>query len=299
VAQWVDYTGDGRPDLAISGMDVDLQAGAPVYVTELFEYQNGFFVRNQVQTQQGVFNSARDWGDYDGDGDLDMVVAGNTGTETVTLIYRNDGGGVFTDVEAPLTGVRQGTVRWGDYEGDGDLDLLVSGFSDGGLYTGIYRNDGGVFSVEPVVFPLLLFSGADWADYDGDGDLDVALIGGQLDPQIILGEAHIYRNDGGGVFTELPLSLSGVFGGVVRWDDYDGDGDSDLLVMGQERASDEEGQRLLVLRNEGDEAFPQVMRFRGVAFGTGEWFDYNGDGRLDIMLVGLQQDMIVQALYEM
>jgi hypothetical protein len=101
------------------------------------------------------------------------------------------------------------------------------------------------------------------------------------------------------VFTELPLSLSGVFGGVVRWGDYDGDGDSDLLVMGQERASDEEGQRLLVLRNEGDEAFPQVMRFRGVAFGTGEWFDYNGDGRLDIMLVGLQQDMIVQALYEM
>ncbi len=46
-------------------------------------------------------------------------------------MYRNDGGGVFTDIGAALTGVYWSSVAWGDYDNDGDLDILLAG--DSGL----------------------------------------------------------------------------------------------------------------------------------------------------------------------
>ena len=95
----------------------------------------------------GVASSSGAWGDFDGDGDLDMVVAGiGSGDVAVSRIYRNDGGGTFTDIDAGLTGVYAGAVVWGDYDSDGDLDLLLLGLTTtgGGEFVArIYRNDGG------------------------------------------------------------------------------------------------------------------------------------------------------------
>src|SRR5579862_4221159 len=55
------------------------------------------------------------WGDFDNDGDLDLLVSGDTGAGLVTRIYRNDGGGNFVDIQAGLPGVSGGAVAWGDY----------------------------------------------------------------------------------------------------------------------------------------------------------------------------------------
>ncbi|MBN2054237.1 VCBS repeat-containing protein, partial [bacterium] len=68
-------------------------------------------------------NSSVAWGDYDGDSDLDLVVAGYTGSTRVTTVYANDGG-VFTDIVAGLPGTYYGDTDWGDFDNDGDLDLL-------------------------------------------------------------------------------------------------------------------------------------------------------------------------------
>ena len=67
------------------------------------------------------------WGDYDNDGDLDILLAGYTESAYVSKVYRNDGGGAFTDIGAALTGVRDCSVAWGDYDNDGDLDILLAG----------------------------------------------------------------------------------------------------------------------------------------------------------------------------
>jgi hypothetical protein len=91
------------------------------------------------------------WGDYDGDGDLDLVVAGcgDTADVIMTRLYRNDGG-TFVDVDAGLPGVYSGAaLAWGDYDGDGDLDLALAGAMDyffNELVTRVYRNDGGTFT---------------------------------------------------------------------------------------------------------------------------------------------------------
>ena len=99
------------------------------------------------------------WGDYDNDGDLDLYVAGeylpyqpDTGVpgrklpepdpRNLCRLYRNNGDGKFTDV-AVAAGVvnerRAKGVAWGDYDGDGRLDLYVS---NSGGDNRLYHNNG-------------------------------------------------------------------------------------------------------------------------------------------------------------
>ena len=71
------------------------------------------------------------WGDYDGDGDLDILLTGfNSSNLPISKIYENNinVGGTFTDIiNAGLEGVSFSSVAWGDYDGDGDLDILLTG----------------------------------------------------------------------------------------------------------------------------------------------------------------------------
>jgi len=91
----------------------------------------------------GVDNSAVAWGNYDNDGLLDILLAGySISNGRVCRVYSN-GGGTFTDIAAGLVGFSRGSVAWGDYDNDGDLDILLAGFSDSsGVVSRVYRNDG-------------------------------------------------------------------------------------------------------------------------------------------------------------
>jgi hypothetical protein len=166
------------------------------------------------------------WGDYDNDGDLDLYLS--NGSSTANKLFRNDGGGSFTDVTAPPlndAGTGMG-VAWGDYDNDGDLDLYLVNFNGTNR---LFRNNGGSFT-DVAVSPLNDAGygyGCAWGDYDNDGDLDLYLANGGG-----TGENRLFRNDGGGTFVDAASGLvknTGPSTGVA-WGDYDGDGDIDLYV---------------------------------------------------------------------
>jgi hypothetical protein len=72
-----------------------------------------------------VYNSSVAWGDYDNDGDLDILLTGNNGSEDVSQIYKNNGDNTFTEqTQISLTGVSNSSATWEDYDNDSDLDIF-------------------------------------------------------------------------------------------------------------------------------------------------------------------------------
>ena len=291
VVAWGDYDCDGDLDLFLAGLDAGETRIGRVYCND----GSGVFTDINAGLP-GVSNGSMAWGDYDNDGDLDLLLAGQTASTLtyITCVYRNDRGGVFTEVDAGLPGVVSGSVAWGDYDGDGDLDILLTGITIGsgeGALSCVYRNDGhGVFTDINAGLLGVYGGAADWGDYDSDGDLDILLVGS--DPECgatcntFVG--RVYRNDGG-AFVDIGAGVLGVASGAVAWGDYDNDGNLDILLVGY--VWPDLGADVIpvsqVYRNEGSGTFSDIgAGLEGAWGGDGAWGDYDGDGDLDILLTG-------------
>ncbi|MCK4979365.1 MAG: VCBS repeat-containing protein, partial [Candidatus Delongbacteria bacterium] len=171
-----------------------------------------------------VKGSSVDWGDYDNDGDQDILLAGiDASSNIISKVYRNDGNGIFTDIEAGLEGVYWGSVEWGDYDNDGDLDLILTGRNnEPNSVSKIYRNDGNdIFTDIEAGLEGVERSTSVWGDYDNDDDLDFFISGGS--DVLSISIARIYRNDGNDIFTDIEAVLGGVSSGSADWGDYDND----------------------------------------------------------------------------
>ena len=225
---WGDYDNDGDLDVLLAGRD---SGGGEV--AQVWRNDGGTF-SDIGAGLTGVEQGSVAWGDYDNDGDLDILLSGrDSGGNRVAQVYRNDGGS-FSDINAGLTGVRDSSVAWGDYDNDGDLDILLSGGANGGPVTQVWRNDGGSFSDINAGLPGVFYGGVAWGDYDNDGDLDILLSGGITGVNLVAG---VYRNDGG-TFNDIEAGLTGgTDGGSVAWGDYDNDGDLDILLAGYDSGS--------------------------------------------------------------
>ena len=140
------------------------------------------------------------WFDANGDGHLDIVVMGQTGSGLATQIALNDGSGTFSDSGAAddlLSSAQDGSIAVGDYDSDGDPDLLLSGLGAGfSPIVQLAENNGGTFvdgGAADANLPIISDDGAAWGDYDNDGDVDL-LLSGQTNAGAI---SKIFRNYNG------------------------------------------------------------------------------------------------------
>ncbi len=204
--------------------------------------------------------------DYDDDGDQDVYVANDS---VPNSLWRNDGRGKFVDVgvESLVALNADGRAQagmgtdFGDYDGDGWLDIVVTNFSHD-LNT-LYRSVSGKFFVDDSMIAgmnatnMELGWGTGFYDFDLDSDLDLFFANGHVYPQVDqydIGTRYrqknqLFLNVGRGRMRDA-TALAGPGFAVERsfrgaaFADYDDDGDVDVLVT----ALDEPA---LLLRNEG------------------------------------------------
>jgi hypothetical protein len=291
-ASWADYNNDGYLDILIAGETNNANRVSKIYKSN----GNNTFTEQTSIVLQGVTYSAVDWGDYDNDGDLDILLTGKTisgASGAFSAIYKNNGNNTFSQQTAiNLTGVYQGDVAWGDYDNDGDLDILMSGLNSTPTYiTKIYRNDGSLGSswsfVELTGLSLLgvYNSSLAWGDYDNDGDLDILLTGDNGATNI----SKVYQNNGasqGGGWSfvdQTTIALTGVSNSEADWGDIDNDGDLDILITGNN------GYPLTkIYRNMGNNTFVYQanINIADVEHASFAWKDFDSNGTLDLMISG-------------
>lgn len=231
-------------------------------------------------TLPNVGYSASAWGDFDNDGDLDLVLAGMfPNASALCEIYRNDAG-AFTDVDAGLIPIRSGDVAWGDYDNDGDLDLAAVGDGNSVYISRVYRNDSGSFTAIDFGGPEMYMGSICWVDFDTDGDLDISIMGSTLDGDV----TTIYRNDGSDQFTALSIGLPEATRGAVDWGDFDEDGDPDVLFTG--RLDSNLKPRSYIFRNDGGAMTMIPTNFLHVYDSEARWLDFDRDGDLDALIAG-------------
>jgi len=269
-----------------------------VFLGSMYSEQQSFeifpsFTEQTSISLTGVGNSSIAWGDYDSDGDLDILLTGWDTDNRISSIYKNNGGGSFTEqTSISLTGVWNGSVAWGDYDNDGDLDILLTGSDpDDNPVSKIYKNNGNGSFTEQTSISLsnVKNSSVDWGDYDNDGDMDILLTGIDENNTDI---SKIYKNNGNNSFTEqLNVSLTGVIRGSVGWYDYDNDGDLDIFLSG-DTASYKPVSK--IYKNNGDNSFSEQtdISLDGILRGSVNWGDYDNDGDLDILLTGMDTSLI-------
>ncbi|MEO6709373.1 MAG: VCBS repeat-containing protein [Planctomycetota bacterium] len=188
----------------------------------------------------GITPDATAAGDFNNDGDLDLVTA-NDGPDKVT-IFSNNGSGAFSPTTTVLTGANTSphTPVTGDLDGDGDIDIAVSLKNTNQVR--ILVNTAGAFALGPVfnvgAEPRTMVI----ADIDNDGDLDLAVANRNGDTVSVL------RNAGSLAFTGQSFA-AGQDPRSIALGDVTGDNLPDLAIAAHDSSA------VIVLKNMGAGVF--------------------------------------------
>ncbi|MBN1756030.1 VCBS repeat-containing protein [bacterium] len=252
------------------------------------------FEFSEVSEHSGISGgSVIAWGDYDNDGDDDLLAGG--------ILFRNDGDH-FTNVTGSAGISGGGNCTWGDYDNDGFLDFYMCA---GVNADKLYRNIGGTTFQDVTIsagglqdtFPT---AAAGWGDADNDGYLDLYVANAEnwYDTYYVHYPDIFYHNNGDGTFSRATheVGMGGVddpplYGRGVSWCDFDWDGDQDVYVSNYRLCPN------YLWVNDGEGSFNDEAAIRGVrginisgyyghTIGS-SWGDINNDGYFDLFVSNL------------
>lgn len=242
--------------------------------------------------------------DVNGDTHPDIFVASTY--QTQSRLYLGDGKGAFTDVTAkqlPQIKASIGDVKFGDADGDGDLDVILADWgpgnpmkSDGGR-TMLWLNDGkGNFSDATAErmpdVPVRFSWNLEFADVDNDFDLDILVSSKKSDG------GFLFENDGSGRFKDVTQGRMPQYTNNYDYEamDLNHDGYLDLITMNDGEYLDDGpyARRNHIFINDGKGGFlnatPKLWEDRdnpAVDDNLAVMLDYDSDGDPDVLVASL------------
>ena len=232
--------------------------------------------------------------DFDNDSYVDVAISGfiDAAPYYISKIFKNNGDGTFSEVTGlNLPGTMYGKFKWADYNNDGYLDFVLSGYADD-YVTEIYKNNGdGTFSNSGINIHKGWLGDVEWGDYNGDGNVDLVVSGtggsSGMERYCIL-----YKNNGDESFTEMNAGFPGVSHSALEWADFNADGTLDLLICGTLTTPGEGNYVSAVYLNNGDDTFTEstTAQLPTVYWGDSKVADYDNNGTPDILLSGLDSN---------
>jgi uncharacterized repeat protein (TIGR01451 family) len=277
-AAWGDVDNDGDPDLAVG------YTNAVTTLVRVFVNNAGVLAPTNYReientpTPPAGFSLAQDlaWGDYDGDGSLDLAAAfasdryidATPASSGGFRVYRNTGSGFIQTFSAATTGP-VGALDWADFDGDGEIELIVA---EDNTAPKIYKFNGSTFAVLQSMAiagkgPILGIRGI---DFDNEGDLDIAFTN-------FLAENWLFSNKAPFLQQYAKGLVASFVSNSVEWGDVDNDGHLDLLYGTNESTK--------LYHNQGDGTFFGSFAFSPNPLALSAVLgDVEGDGDLDMVL---------------
>jgi len=236
----------------------------------------------------GLSHGTIKWGDFDDDGDLDLLQTGWTGTglDFVTSISKNTGES-FVETGIPLLGLSAGTsssAEWTDFDNDNDLDICVSGLMDNSGDTKkliLYENLGNDFQhYTGFEFDHMTSSSIKWGDVNMDGLADMIASGSGEGEYITM--VYYGQGDGGTgwQFIGEDPDIPGTSGGEVSLVDVDADNDLDYFITG---AGIDNCKLFINQSGSTEEIETGIPAFRNAST---DWADIDLDGDPDLAIMG-------------